>query len=60
LLDDAPVPSLQCGQHWISMAATRRMKACASSRACGLAAGMASSLRAVASRSVLAAGASKP
>jgi len=53
-------PSLQCRQHAISMAVTRRMKVCASSRAWRLAAGIASSLRAVASRSVLVAGASSP
>lgn len=34
-------PVLQCGQQSISMAATRRMKACAPSRACELGAGMA-------------------
>ena len=48
-------PSPQCVQHATSMAATRRMKACVSSRACGLAAGIASNRRACASRSVLAA-----
>ena len=53
-------PSLQCGQQAMSKAATRRMNACASSRACRFAAGIASSLRAVASRSVLVAGASSP
>ena len=50
-------PFLQCGQQSISMAATRRMKACASSRACEFAAGIASSWRASASRPVLAAAA---
>ena len=49
-------PSLQYGQHATSMAGARRMKACASSRACGLAAGIASNRRARASRSVLAPG----
>jgi hypothetical protein len=39
-------PTLQCGQHAISMAATRRMKACASSHACGFALGMLNSCRA--------------
>jgi len=42
------------------MAATRRMKACASSMAFGLGAGMASNARAAASRSALVAGASRP
>ena len=53
-------PVLQCGQQLISMAATRRMKACASSRARGLAGGIASNCRANARRWVLAAGASYP
>ena len=60
MLDHASVAELAMRLHARSMAATRRMKACASSRACGLAAGIASSLRANASRSVLAAGASSP
>ena len=53
-------PVLQCGQRLMSMAATRCMKACASSRAWALAAGICSSRRASARRLVLTAGASKP
>jgi len=53
-------PTRQCGQRSMSIAATRRMKSRTFSRARGSAGGIASSWRASASRSALAAGASSP